>query len=245
MSLTCESQRPRFAPGPAHADCTDTSYTGVVDPVTDADARLVHLASEAGPADAPVEAEELPLRFTAGRLCLDLVATIGERWRRRIERLRTPADLGRWAVEAGLADRPPRVTHADLEQARRVRGAVARVVLAWGRGEPLPAEDVAVVNAAASAPDVAPALDPDGSRASAGRSTVRAVLSAVARDAIDLVATGDPTRLRECAAEDCSLLFHDASRPGARRWCSMRACGNRHKTAEYRRRQTRTRKAPT
>lgn len=213
-----------------------------MDTTTDTDARLVHLASEAGPADAPVEPEELAFNLVAGRPSLDLVATIGERWRRRIERLRAPSDLGRWAVEAGLAGRPPRVTRADLEHARTLRGAVARVLLAWGRGEPLPVEDVAALNTAAAAPDVVPALTDDGARAPVSRASVRAVLSTVARDAIDLVTTGDPYRLRECAAEDCSLLFHDASRPGARRWCSMAACGNRHKTAQYRRRQTR--KAP-
>jgi predicted RNA-binding Zn ribbon-like protein len=70
---------------------------------------------------------------------------------------------------------------------------------------------------------------------------VRAVLATVARDAVDLVTTGDPTRLRECAADDCALLFHDASRPGARRWCSMAGCGNRPKTAQYRRRHDRAR----
>lgn len=186
--------------------------------------------------DGAVETEELAYHFLAGRPCLDLVATVGERWRRAIERLRTPADLARWAVAAGLVDRVPRVTRHDLDAARRLRGAIARVAMAWGCGEPLDADDVATINAAASAPDLAPAMTPAGDRQVPARGTIRAVLSVVARDAIELVTTGDPDRLRECAADDCSLLFHDASRPGRRRWCSMAACGNRHKTSQYRRR---------
>lgn len=186
---------------------------------------------------AGIEVEELGFHFLAGRVALDLVATIGERWRRGFERLRTPADLAHWAVASGLVATTPRATAADLHQARRLRGAIARVAMAWASAEPLDPEDVATINAAAAAPDLAPGLTPDGGERPAAAGSIRAVLSAVARDAVDLVATGDPTRLRECAADDCSLLFHDASRPGARRWCSMAACGNRHKTAQYRRRQ--------
>lgn len=201
--------------------------------------RIVHRCSEPVIVDGDVEPDELAHHFLAGRPCLDLVATIGERWRRAFERLRTPADLGRWAVGAGLVDRAPRVTHHDLDAARRLRGAIARVTMAWGSGEPLDADDVATINAAAAAPDLAPAMTATGQRAVTPAGTIRAVLSAVARDAIELVTIGDPVRLRECAADDCSLLFHDASRPGRRRWCSMAGCGNRHKTSQYRRRKAR------
>lgn len=200
--------------------------------------RIRHRRSEAV-LDDDVEPEELAFHLLAGRVSLDLVATIGERWRRGFERLRAPEDLARWAVVAGLVDAPPPVRSDDLERARRLRGAIARVVMAWGSGEALGTDDVAVVNQAAGAPDLAPRLAADGTVGPSGRGDIDAVLSTVARDAIDLVATGDPTRLRECAADDCALLFHDASRPGARRWCSMAACGNRHKTAQYRRRKAR------
>jgi predicted RNA-binding Zn ribbon-like protein len=61
-------------------------------------------------------------------------------------------------------------------------------------------------------------------------------VSAIARDAIDLVAGPHAERIRECAADDCSLIFVDLSRPGQRRWCSMERCGNRAKQrTRYRR----------
>jgi predicted RNA-binding Zn ribbon-like protein len=52
-----------------------------------------------------------------------------------------------------------------------------------------------------------------------------------------LFATVDRERVRKCA--QCVLHFHDTSKKGTRRWCSMRLCGNRRKVAGYaaRRRQ--------
>src|SRR4051794_41894084 len=39
--------------------------------------------------------------WLGGRPALDLVNTLRERWRRRVETLVTPGDLERWLVEAG------------------------------------------------------------------------------------------------------------------------------------------------
>jgi predicted RNA-binding Zn ribbon-like protein len=59
-------------------------------------------------------------------------------------------------------------------------------------------------------------------------------LSALARDAIDLLTGPLGHRIRVCAAEGCELLFVDASRPGTRRWCSMQRCGNLTKVRTHR-----------
>jgi predicted RNA-binding Zn ribbon-like protein len=50
------------------------------------------------------------------------------------------------------------------------------------------------------------------------------------------VAGGSWTRLKLCASADCRWAFYDTSRSGGGRWCSMEACGNRHKTRAYRQR---------
>jgi hypothetical protein len=44
-------------------------------------------------------------------------------------------------------------------------------------------------------------------------------------------------RLKACAAPDCRWLFVDASRNRSRRWCDMAECGNRAKSAAFRRRR--------
>ena len=65
---------------------------------------------------------------------------------------------------------------------------------------------------------------------------VESALATVALDAVDLLASDD-SRLRRCQGPGCSLLFHDSSRPGTRRWCSTERCGNRVNTTTYRRRR--------
>ena len=178
-------------------------------------------------------AHELAFHREGGRLCLDLVATIGERWRRRFERLREPGDLDRWLVEVGPEVEPG--TRADLDAVRLLRGSVEELVIAGLAGDGTPREAVDVVNGFARLPDLPPQLV--GSVAGRERGSVRAALSTLARDAVDLFGSPSATRVRECAAADCALVFLDTSRPGSRRWCSMRGCGNRAKASRYRTQQ--------
>lgn len=53
-----------------------------------------------------------------------------------------------------------------------------------------------------------------------------------ARDYLELLRSA-PDRIRKCASETCILHFHDTSRNGTRRWCSMAACGNRAKASRH------------
>lgn len=53
----------------------------------------------------------------------------------------------------------------------------------------------------------------------------------LAHSAADLFSSVDRTRVRKC--EQCVLHFHDTSKKGTRRWCSMQLCGNRSKVAAY------------
>jgi CGNR zinc finger protein/putative stress-induced transcription regulator len=62
-------------------------------------------------------------------------------------------------------------------------------------------------------------------------------LSTLAREMIELLSGPFSGRIRECASGDCPLVFVDTSRPGARRWCAMERCGNRHKLRALRARR--------
>jgi predicted RNA-binding Zn ribbon-like protein len=53
----------------------------------------------------------------------------------------------------------------------------------------------------------------------------------LAQSAAELFANVDRSRVRKC--DSCVLHFHDTSKKGTRRWCSMRFCGNRIKVAAY------------
>ncbi|MGC7097927.1 CGNR zinc finger domain-containing protein [Amycolatopsis lurida] len=46
-------------------------------------------------------------------------------------------------------------------------------------------------------------------------------------------AAGEWQRLRLCPGDNCYWAFWDSSPRGARRWCSMRVCGNRAKARTY------------
>lgn len=193
--------------------------------------------------DELVPPDELVFHWKSGRLCLDFVATVGERWRRSFERLRTPADLARWIAATGLRDRRsgPAVSAAQLEAARDLREAINRLARP---GTTARRGDRRLLNAWAARPVPAPQLKADATIAWAAPLTVDGVLAAIARDAVDLLAGPLAARIRECAADDCALLFVDASRPGRRRWCATTACGNRAHTKAYRRRRRHEEGAP-
>jgi predicted RNA-binding Zn ribbon-like protein len=164
-------------------------------------------------------------------LCLDFVATVGERWRRSFERLLGPEDFARWVVESGMLDTPPRVSERQLAAARGLREVINRLARPGVEPERGDREEL---NRWAARPALAPQLTSDGAMIWVAERPVEAMLATLARDAIDLLSGPLAGRIRECAAADCALLFVDTSRPGCRRWCSTEGCGNRARTKAYR-----------
>ncbi len=177
--------------------------------------------------------------FDPGTLCLELLVTGGPGAYAVHESLRGPGDLADWAARCRLRLDPARVAvgEAGLTAARALRDALWRAVLAHVGGGPLPAEDVEAVNRAAARPPLAPRMGPGGERSWALPADAAAVLSTVARDAVELFTGPLAERIRVCGSPDCELVFVDASRPGRRRWCSMERCGNRAKVRALRARR--------
>ena len=178
--------------------------------------------------------EELRFHWKSGRLCLDFVATVGERWRRSFERLLATEDLARWMVDSGLLASPPEVSSRQLTAGRALREAINR--LARPGVEPEPA-DLGKVNRWAARAPLAPQLTDRSTLVWVADRPVEASFATIARDAVDLLSGPLAARIRECGAPDCALLFVDTSRPGNRRWCSTAACGNRVRTKAYRQRR--------
>lgn len=184
--------------------------------------------------------------WLGGRPSLDLVNTLRERWRRRVETLTSPQDLSRWLVEAGLMPEPRRVTRELLEEARELREAIDAAVSAVIDGRPVPAKSVKVVDGWLMRSGTRPHLVLGdggvpllGERAAAD-SPVRA-LGDIALDAATMLGLEEQrSRVRICASETCSARFYDRSPAGRRRWCSMRGCGNEAKARRHRARQKAT-----
>lgn len=194
------------------------------------------------------EVLDLPLRTGApywywlgGRPSLDLVNTHRERWRRSVETLCTTADLGAWLHAAGLMERvPSRVPRSVLDDARELREAIDRLVVATLEAGRPRREDVALVDEwlafAGARPELR--LDADGVVLFGERPAAdspRRALGVLAQDAASMLGTETGrARLRICAADDCSARFYDRSPGARRRWCSMRSCGNAAKARRHR-----------
>ncbi|MFK0168437.1 CGNR zinc finger domain-containing protein [Streptomyces sp. NPDC090306] len=211
-----------------------------------------------GAAPAPYE-----LRFDAGRVCLDLLATTHPG-----ERIGSVGPLRAWITGAGLVPPGTPLAHADLTwpaEFRELRYYVDQLVRAGlqlpagarGRDAGLTrvhdgarvrrarprvnAAALARVNEAArAAPPAARAvLAGDGAfvRELDGPASCAALLAVVARDAVDLLT--DPVAragLRQCEGDNCPIVYLDTSRGRRRRWCSSEVCGNRERVARHRRR---------
>jgi len=175
-------------------------------------------------------------RFDAGRVSLDLMATLGNRCG---ERLPDVAALETWLLAGGLVEEACGADPDDLGAFRALRGALFGVVDAELRGDRPSAGDLETINAAAAAPAHGPrlAIGADGLRRERAAPRAAEVLGEIARDAIDLLTGPERALLRECAAEDCSGIYVDASRGRTRRWCSTRRCGNRARVAAHRMRR--------
>lgn len=172
-------------------------------------------------------------KFRGGSLPLDFAATLAARLRTEPrELLERPGDLARWLVAAGLATTAPRVTARELQQARTLREAIYRLALARTRGKRLPESDRILLNKFAAGATPAPRLERKG--VSWTGTNVRALLSAIARAAVELLGGAHRARIRQCSGDGCALLFVDTSRFGHRKWCSMAGCGNKAKVASFR-----------
>jgi predicted RNA-binding Zn ribbon-like protein len=172
--------------------------------------------------------------FVTGNLALDYVATVAERGTTHLEHLSAPEDLAEWIAQAGIVDRPVAVTPAGLAHAKVVREALFALIAAAIDGEPAPREALRAVNEAAAAPPPTLALRDATVRR---EGDLDAVLSALARAALELLGGHERARLKWCAGERCTRPFVDRSRGGRRRWCGMAGCGDRAKAAAYRARQ--------
>ncbi|MEU9704557.1 CGNR zinc finger domain-containing protein [Streptomyces sp. NPDC047981] len=174
----------------------------------------------------------MTVRFDSGRISLDLAAQpLGEP--RALDNFLRAAGLvpaatplraldALWVVRfRELRDCVAELAHAQLD-GRRADRALARLnALAAASAPPAPravrTETGGLVRALDAEPDC------------------RALLAAVARDAVDLLT--DPTaraQLRRCERDDCRRCYLDTSRGRRRRWCSSETCGNRERVARHR-----------
>ena len=178
--------------------------------------------------------------FISGSLCIDFTQTGGETGKRAAwERLHQPSDLADWLSESPLQLQGVQVSRQEFQIALSLREAIWRVAQSIRQGETPLVEDGEAINRVAAKPDLPPQLVLEN-LTQAWRSPPAATeaLATIARDAIDLFSGELRSRIRQCENPNCGLMFVDASRPGKRRWCLMKRCGNMAKTSTYRKRHS-------
>jgi predicted RNA-binding Zn ribbon-like protein len=183
---------------------------------------------------------DLEFRFTPHRLCLDFLATVGERAHRDIERLTSTDRYAEWCVKADVLDEPPLMSEDDLTAAKDFRSVLERLTEAYMAERRPDAADVSALNEFARRPVPRAIVRRDEWRVlRAADAPGPAVIAAVARDFLDLVRRGDASRVKRCVDPTCGMLFLDASRAGNRQWCAVegRGCGNKAKKRAFRSRQ--------
>ncbi|MGW1676212.1 CGNR zinc finger domain-containing protein [Saccharopolyspora sp. NPDC002376] len=180
--------------------------------------------------------------WDGGRLCLDLVNTLRDRYRGGRELLVAPDLLAEWLHEVGLDTSAPTGEHVST--ARELREAIDRAVHARAQGTAIAESDVELINEVArgESPAIQLRVGLDGSVTTFRpdpQDPVSAALAAVAVDAIELLAAEPFPRVAVCAYHRCGLRFLDTSPARNRQWCSMARCGNRAKARQhYARRKT-------
>lgn len=177
-------------------------------------------------------------RFNAGRLSLDLAATVRRRGSVPNDVLHGVGAVGRWLVAAGLLESEPALTGAQAKQFIALREAIWTVTDSAIKGETLPAEATQAINTAARKPLAVPQLDAQSCCVTvATAAPVDTALATIARDAIDLIGGPLRVRIKACEQADCQMLFVDTSPSKRRRWCSMDRCGSRAKLTTFRRKR--------
>jgi predicted RNA-binding Zn ribbon-like protein len=198
----------------------------------------------------PLQAHRLHFGLSAPRLCLDFANTLeGRLTSHPRESFRGYDDLLSWGQQAGMVapDAAPRLAleatrhiagaAATLDRATALREAIYRIFSAVaGKRTPETADlDLlnVVLSEALAALQITPTADGFVWGWDSKRQELDHVLWPIAQSAADLLTSVNLQAVRECAAPDCGWLFLDTSRNHSRRWCDMKACGNRAKARRH------------
>jgi predicted RNA-binding Zn ribbon-like protein len=150
-------------------------------------------------------------------------------------KLLSARDVAKLQQEWGKSARAQRT----LEAVRELREKMRKEILTWEDGGAVHHSTVGELNRLMADYPMRARLKTSGS-ASATELWFEPcqpedLFAPLAHSTAALFAHVDRDRVRRC--DQCVLHFHDTSKKGTRRWCSMQLCGNRLKVAAYAARQ--------
>jgi predicted RNA-binding Zn ribbon-like protein len=186
------------------------------------------------------------IRLDGGRLCLDFVNTIHDRYAADAEDyIGQPERFIEWCALAGAlrsgehiaAPRAAGQRAALMRKVRTLRHHVDALLTSRIDGVPPPADAVQGLDRWLHRAWASQSLERDGQmhwRDDANNALLP--LKRIALDALDLISDPSVSQLRRCAnTSSCGWLFLDTSKNQRRRWCAMETCGTAVKMKRYRR----------
>lgn len=165
--------------------------------------------------------------------------------------LEGPADVAAWAIAVKLLDVPRANKLAkfwqgaenrdEFEEVLRFRKVLHAMVEAIARGESVTNPTLNGINAHLRKlnghTEVLPSEEGFSKRFVLEIHEPSQLLGPVADAASNLLCYGNPAYVKKCENPACVLYFYDETKNHSRRWCSMKACGNRTKVAAFYERQ--------
>jgi predicted RNA-binding Zn ribbon-like protein len=186
------------------------------------------------------------IRLDGGRLCLDFVNTIHDRYAVDAEDyICQPERFIEWCVLAGAirsgehiaAPKGAGQRGALMRKVRTLRHHLDALLTSRIDGVPPPADAVQCLDQWLHRAWASQSLEVDGQmhwRDDAHNALLP--LKRIALDALDAISDPSVSQLRRCAnTSSCGWLFLDTSKNQRRRWCAMETCGTAVKMKRYRR----------
>jgi predicted RNA-binding Zn ribbon-like protein len=188
------------------------------------------------------------IRLDGGRLCLDFVNTIHDRYAVEVEDyICEPERFVQWCVRAGACRSGEHIAAPEgagqraelMRKVRIMRHHLHALLTSRIDGVPAPADAVNCLDQWLHRAWASQSLESDGQmhwRDDAYNAWLP--LKRIALDALDLISNPSVSQLRRCAnTSSCGWLFLDTSKNQRRRWCAMETCGTVVKMKRYRRSQ--------
>ena len=185
--------------------------------------------------------------FLGNALWIDFLNTELHDGTRGYDLLPDVGELLRWGTESGAltaaagrlaADQPAAAARRSFARAIELRAGLRAAALRMVKGGSPPRAAIQKANQVLLEHPRYTRISGRGaewrSDAHDANPGVGLVAARVAEDFAQFLARESPASVRQCAQPPCKLLFHDTSRTQARRWCSMKLCGNRTKVARHR-----------
>jgi predicted RNA-binding Zn ribbon-like protein len=204
--------------------------------------------------DKGPSASGFQFELTGGALCFDFANTVDSRCasKQRVDNLSDYTALASWARQSGVvsARQAAELTRAATKQsdaagrvfrkAVELRETIYHVFSAIASGGRPSEQDLLLLGSYAQEAFSHMRLTAAGngfewSLDQRNREPLMTLLWPIVKSAVDLLASGELAKVRECAAGNCGWLFMDRSRNQSRRWCDMKICGNREKVRRHRR----------